>query len=81
MDFAPSTGKIFDVNIPSGPGVRVDTYLYPGCTVSPYYDSLMGKLITWGQNFEEARQRMTLAFLISILKELKLNSIVQNNSG
>src|SRR6478752_1533157 len=61
LDFAPSTGKIWDVNIPSGPGVRVDTYLYPGCTVSPYYDSLMGKLITWGQNFEEARQRMALA--------------------
>jgi acetyl-CoA/propionyl-CoA carboxylase len=61
IDFAPSTGKIPDVNIPSGPGVRVDTYLYPGCTVSPYYDSLMGKLITWGQNFEEARQRMKIA--------------------
>lgn len=61
LDFAPSTGKIWDVNIPSGPGVRVDTYLYPGCSVSPYYDSLMGKLITWGQNFEEARQRMALA--------------------
>ncbi|HJU13181.1 MAG TPA: acetyl-CoA carboxylase biotin carboxylase subunit [Candidatus Nitrosotalea sp.] len=61
MDFAPSTGRIYDVNIPSGPGVRVDTYLYPGCTVSPYYDSLMAKLIAWGQNFEEARQRMQLA--------------------
>lgn len=61
LDFAPSTGKVFDVDIPSGPGVRVDTYLYPGCTVSPYYDSLMAKLITWGQNFDEARQRMRLA--------------------
>lgn len=61
IDFAPSTGRIPDVNIPSGPGVRVDTYLYPGCTVSPYYDSLMAKLITWGQNFEEARQRMKIA--------------------
>lgn len=61
MDFAPSTGRVYDVNIPSGPGVRVDTYLYPGCTVSPYYDSLMAKLITWGQNFEETRQRMQLA--------------------
>ena len=61
LDFAPSTGRIYDVNIPSGPGVRVDTYLYPGCTVSPYYDSLMAKLITWGQNFEESRQRMSLA--------------------
>ncbi len=61
LDFAPSTGRIYDVNIPSGPGVRVDTYLYPGCSVSPYYDSLMAKLITWGQNFEEARQRMQIS--------------------
>lgn len=58
LDFAPSTGPIPDVVIPSGPGVRCDTYLYPGCTVSPFYDSLMGKLNTWGQNFEEARLRM-----------------------
>ena len=61
LDFAPSTGPVPDVNIPSGPGVRVDTYLYPGCTVSPYYDSLMAKLITWGETFEESRQRMKLA--------------------
>lgn len=61
LDFAPSTGPIPDVNIPSGPGVRVDTYLYPGCTVSPYYDSLMAKLVTWGETFEESRQKMGLA--------------------
>src|SRR5207245_6044989 len=61
LDFAPSTGRVSDVNIPSGPGVRVDTYLYPGCTVSPYYDSLMAKLVTCGQNFEESRQRMRIA--------------------
>ncbi len=61
LDFAPSTGRIYDVDIPSGPGVRVDTYLFPGCSVSPYYDSLMAKLITWGQNFEEARQRMQMS--------------------
>jgi acetyl-CoA/propionyl-CoA carboxylase len=58
LDFAPSTGPVPDVTIPSGPGVRCDTYLYPGCTVSPYYDSLMAKLITWGQTFEESRLRM-----------------------
>ena len=58
LDFAPSTGTIPDVTIPSGPGVRCDSYLFPGCTVSPFYDSLMGKLCTWGQNFEEARLRM-----------------------
>jgi acetyl-CoA/propionyl-CoA carboxylase len=58
LDFAPSTGPVPDVTLPFGPGVRVDTYLYPGCTVSPFYDSLMAKLITWGQDFEESRVRM-----------------------
>ncbi len=58
LDFAPSTGPVPDVVIPAGPGVRCDTYLYPGCTVSPYYDSLMAKLCTWGQTFEESRLRM-----------------------
>src|SRR5574341_2290869 len=58
LDFAPSTGHVPDVTIPSGPGVRCDTYLYPGCTVSPFYDSLMAKLCTWGQTFEESRTRM-----------------------
>ncbi len=61
LDFAPSTGPIPDVTIPSGPGVRCDTYLYPGCTVSPFYDSLMAKLCTWGQTFEESRLRMLTA--------------------
>jgi acetyl-CoA/propionyl-CoA carboxylase len=58
LDFAPSTGPVPDVTIPTGPEVRCDTYLYPGCTVSPFYDSLMAKLCTWGQTFEEARLRM-----------------------
>lgn len=58
LDFAPSTGPVPDVVIPAGPGVRCDTYLYPGCTVSPFYDSLMAKLCTWGQTFEESRTRM-----------------------
>ena len=58
LDFAPSTGSVPNVTIPSGPSVRCDTYLYPGCTVSPFYDSLMAKLCTWGQTFEESRLRM-----------------------
>ena len=61
LDFAPSTGPIPDVSIPAGPGVRCDTYLYPGCTVSPFYDSLMAKLVTWGQTFDESRTRMLAA--------------------
>lgn len=61
LDFAPSTGPVPDVTIPAGPGVRCDTYLYPGCTVSPFYDSLMAKLVTWGQTFDESRLRMLAA--------------------
>ncbi|HXV45730.1 MAG TPA: acetyl-CoA carboxylase biotin carboxylase subunit [Nitrososphaera sp.] len=57
-EFAPSTGIVPNCNIPYGPGIRVDTYLYPGCNVSGYYDSLTAKLLAWGRNFEEARVRM-----------------------
>ena len=57
-DFTPSVGYIPNCNLPYGPGVRVDTYLYPGCNVSGYYDSLIAKLITYGVNFNEARIRM-----------------------
>lgn len=57
-EFAPSVGKVPYCNLPYGPGIRVDTYLYPGCTVSGFYDSLTAKLISWGSNFDEARRRM-----------------------
>jgi len=57
-EFAPSTGIVPNCNIPYGPGIRVDTYLYPGCNVSGYYDSLTAKLLAWGGNFDEARIRM-----------------------
>ena len=60
-DFVPSVGLVPDCNLPYGPGVRVDTYLYPRCNVSGYYDSLVAKLITWGQDFNEARIRMSNA--------------------
>ena len=57
-DFAPSVGKVPYCNLPYGPGIRVDTYLFPGCTVSGFYDSLTAKLITWGSTFDESRRRM-----------------------
>src|SRR5919206_2193115 len=56
-DFAPSVGPVANCNLPYGPGIRVDTYLYPGCLVSGFYDSLVAKLIAWGRDFEEARIR------------------------
>jgi acetyl-CoA/propionyl-CoA carboxylase len=57
-DFAPSSGPVPSCIIPYGPGIRVDTYLFPGCTVSGYYDSLVAKLLAWGRDSHEARLRM-----------------------
>jgi acetyl-CoA/propionyl-CoA carboxylase len=61
LEFAPSVGFVPNCNLPYGPGIRVDSYLYPGCTVSGYYDSLIAKLISWGKDFEEARIRERVA--------------------
>ncbi len=60
-DFAPSTGHVSHVEIPAGPGVRCDTYLHSDCMVSPYYDSLMAKLCTWGRDQPESTRRMLAA--------------------
>jgi acetyl-CoA carboxylase biotin carboxylase subunit len=56
-NFAPQTGVIDELAIPGGPGVRVDTHLYPGYEVPPFYDSLLGKLIVWGETREVALAR------------------------
>ncbi|MEW6567185.1 MAG: acetyl-CoA carboxylase biotin carboxylase subunit [Chloroflexota bacterium] len=59
--FLPSTGRITQIIPPTGPGVRVDTGVYPGFEVSPYYDSLISKLICWGETRGEAILRMRRA--------------------
>jgi acetyl-CoA carboxylase biotin carboxylase subunit len=48
MGFMPSPGKLRSVRLPGGSEVRMDTFVYSGCEISPEYDSLVGKLITWG---------------------------------
>jgi acetyl-CoA carboxylase biotin carboxylase subunit len=60
-DFMPSTGRITQIIPPTGPGVRVDTGVYPGFQISPYYDSLISKLICWGETRGEAILRMRRA--------------------
>ncbi|MDY0088557.1 MAG: acetyl-CoA carboxylase biotin carboxylase subunit [Coriobacteriia bacterium] len=56
-DFRPNPGEVSIYNPPGGPGVRVDSHLYSGYFVPPYYDSLLGKLIVWGETRAEALAR------------------------
>jgi len=55
--FLPSPGKVEELYIPGGYGVRVDTHLYCGYAVPPFYDSLLAKLVCWGHTREEAIRR------------------------
>ena len=60
-NFQPAPGTITTLHPPGGPGVRLDTHVYAGYTVPPYYDSLVAKLIVQGRDREEALRRMQLA--------------------
>ncbi len=60
-NFMPSTGRITRLDRPTGPGVRIDSGLYEGFEITPYYDSLIGKLICWGESRAEAILRMRRA--------------------
>lgn len=57
-EFMPCPGKIDGYVAPGGFGVRVDSHSYPGYSIPPFYDSMIGKLITWGRTRNEARRRM-----------------------
>jgi acetyl-CoA carboxylase biotin carboxylase subunit len=56
--FVPSPGTIRYFHVPGGPGVRVDTFAHDGCEISPYYDSLVAKLMAYGRDRQEAIARM-----------------------
>jgi acetyl-CoA carboxylase biotin carboxylase subunit len=70
-NFIPCPGKIEQLNLPAGPGVRVDTHIYSGYKISPYYDSMVAKLIVHGRDRQEAIRIMRRAldeFYISPIK-------------
>ncbi|MGN8158095.1 acetyl-CoA carboxylase biotin carboxylase subunit [Salinisphaera sp. RV14] len=71
--FAPSPGKITQYHAPGGPGIRMDSHMYAGYTVPPYYDSLIGKLIAHGDTRDAARARMDMA-----LSEMVVDGIHTN---
>lgn len=59
--FAPRVGQITELNLPGGPGIRVDTHLYPGYTVPPHYDSLLAKIVAWALDRSQALERLDRA--------------------
>jgi len=71
VKFTPSPGKITAFNIPGGPGVRVDTAVYPGYTVPPYYDSMIAKLIVHARTRELAIARMKRALEMMVVEGIK----------
>jgi len=72
-NFIPSTGEIEHILLPTGPGVRIDTGVYPGFEITPYYDSLISKVIVWGETRAEAILRMRRA-----LEEYKVIGVRTN---
>ena len=71
--FTPSPGTISLYHPPGGPGIRVDTHLYTGYTVPPYYDSMIGKLIAFGDDRDMALARMRTALTEIVVEGIKTN--------
>ncbi len=70
-DFMPFAGKIEGYIAPGGFGVRVDSHVYTGYKIPPYYDSMVGKLICWGKDREDARLRMLRALSEYVITGIK----------
>tara|TARA_B100000767_G_scaffold272404_1_gene299976 strand:- start:1141 stop:2478 length:1338 start_codon:yes stop_codon:yes gene_type:complete len=70
-DFRPSPGKITNLNVPGGHGIRLDTHVYSGYTIPPYYDSMIAKLITTAQTREEAINKMKRALGEFVIEGIK----------
>jgi acetyl-CoA carboxylase biotin carboxylase subunit len=70
-DFNPSPGKITQLMLPGGPGVRIDSGIYPGYTIPPFYDSMVAKLIAWGTDRREAVERMKRALAEFYIEGIK----------
>jgi acetyl-CoA carboxylase, biotin carboxylase subunit len=72
-DFRPSPGRVGNVWFPSATGLRVDTHIQSGAMISPHYDSMIAKVITWGETRDVALQRMRDILAICVLDGVKTN--------
>jgi acetyl-CoA carboxylase biotin carboxylase subunit len=77
--FMPSPGKINMYHAPGGLGVRVDSHIYSGYSVPPYYDSMIAKIITHGENREEAISRMSTALSELLVDGIRTNTPLQRD--
>ena len=71
--FIPSPGRITTLHQPGGPGVRVDSHVYPGYFIPPHYDSMIGKLITYGDTRDQAIARMRTALSETVIEGISTN--------
>ncbi len=71
VTFAPSPGLIHAWSVPGGPGVRIDTFAHSECTVSPYYDSMIAKVIVHGRDRQEAIARMRRTLEMTVIEGIK----------
>jgi acetyl-CoA carboxylase biotin carboxylase subunit len=72
-NFVPSPGRLTAFHMPGGPGIRVDTHAYQGYMVPPYYDSMIGKLIAYGDTREQAIAKMRIALTEIVVEGIKTN--------
>ncbi len=77
--FLPSPGHIETYHAPGGPGVRVDSHIYSGYSVPPYYDSMIGKLITYGSTRDIAIARMNTALSEMVIQGINTNIPLQQD--
>jgi acetyl-CoA carboxylase biotin carboxylase subunit len=69
--FVPSPGVIHVFSVPGGPGVRVETFAHSECTISPYYDSMIAKIIVHGRDRQEAIARMRRTLEMTVIEGIK----------
>jgi len=73
FNFTPSPGRITSYHPPGGPGIRVDSHAYHGYMVPPHYDSMIGKVIAYGENRDQALRRMRIALSEMVVEGIKTN--------
>ena len=71
--FVPSPGRVTNWHTPGGPGVRIDSHVFNGYFVPPHYDSMIAKVITYGDTREQAVARMTIALSEMVVEGIKTN--------